>query len=219
MKTLIFDSSAIISLALNNLLSYIQPLKQKFKGDFLISDAIYEEIIGRPSKNVKFMLESLQIKELVKEGVFSMFEKRVIEETRRILDVANHTFSANGDWIKILHEGEASCIAIYHLLNEQKKAIVIDERTTRMLCEAPQNLRALLERKLKTKVEAIEKNYEFFRDIKIIRSSELAYIGFISNIIILPTEKKEAIKALLYGVKFKGCTISDKEIKEFQTTV
>ncbi len=219
MKTLIFDSSAIISLALNNLISYIKPLKQKFKGNFLISDEIHEEIIGRPSKNLKFMLESLQIKELVKEEILEIFKEDIIEETKNILYLANHTFKANGEWITILHGGEASCIAIYNLLNEQKKAIVIDERTTRMLCESPENLRTLLERKLKTKVEATEKNYDFFKDIKIIRSSELAYMGFISKIIILPAEKKEAIKALLYGVKFKGCAISEKEIKEFQTIV
>lgn len=216
-KTLIFDSSAIITFALNDLLSYINPLKEKFNGSFTITRSVQEEIINRPSKILRFMLEALQIKKFADAGIIEIFQKDIRKETDKILEIANHTFRAGDEWIKIVHDGEASCIALYNLLNEEKKAIVIDERTTRMLCEAPENLHKLLERKLKTKIQAIEKNYEFFRGIKIIRSSELIYMAYISNIITLPIEKKEAIKALLYGAKFKGCAISDKEIREAQT--
>ena len=215
-KTLIFDSSAIITLALNNLISYIQPLKEKFNGDFVISKNVQEEIIERPSKNLRFMLESLQIKKIVDGKIIKVFSQDVMKETQRILEIANHTFRAGDEWIKILHEGEASCLAIYNLLNEEKKAIVVDERTTRMLCEAPENLHKLLERKLRTKIQAVEKNYQFFNNVNIIRSSELIYIAYTAKIITLPIERKEAMKALLYGAKFKGCAISDKEIKEAQ---
>ena len=43
MNDLFFDTSSIISLATNNLLSVLEELKKKFKGDFVISDAVRKE--------------------------------------------------------------------------------------------------------------------------------------------------------------------------------
>ena len=100
------------------------------------------------------------------------------------------------------------------MLEIDKKAIVVDERTTRILCEAPENLRKLLESKLHTKIDASEKNYPMFKDFKVIRSSELVFMAYKLGIIDLPAKKQEAMEALLYGLKFKGCTISMREIDD-----
>ena len=48
MKSLVFDSSSIISLATNNLLWLLRPLKKQFKGDFYISKSIKHEIVDHP---------------------------------------------------------------------------------------------------------------------------------------------------------------------------
>jgi hypothetical protein len=161
------------------------------------------------------MLESLFIKNLLKKGIFSLINSAdLLKEKLKIMKTANHTFMANGDYIRLLHEGESSCLALFNLLDFEKKAIVIDERTTRMLCESPENLKKLLESKLHTKIGAHEKNYSIFRNFKIIRSSELNLLAYKSGIINLPAKKQDAIEALLYALKYKGCTISREEIDE-----
>lgn len=213
-KALIFDSGAIITLALNNLLYILEPLKKIFKGEFYIPDSVKVELVDKPLNTKRFMLEALMIKFLLKKGIFTVISTAALKrETKRIMALANHTFNTKGEWIRLVHEGETSCLALYNLINAQNKALVIDERTTRMLCESPKNLRKLFERKLDSKVEAIEANYSFFKNFKIIRSSELAFIAYKKGIIKLPTKSKKAIEALLYAAKYKGCAISNHEIE------
>jgi hypothetical protein len=213
MKALIFDSSSIITLALNDLLYILEPLKKKFKGEFYITDDVKREIIEKPFREHRFMLESLFIKKLLDKGIFTLFSSlELAKEKNKILKVANYTFMAGDDYIKLLHDGEASCLALFNLLGIGRKAVVVDERTTRILCESPENLHRILESKLHTRIEAHEKNYPSFKDFKIIRSSELNLIAYKLGIIDLPAKKQDAVEALLYALKFKGCTISTKEI-------
>ena len=44
-KALIFDSSTIITLALNNMINILEPLKKSFNGEFLITPYVKKEII------------------------------------------------------------------------------------------------------------------------------------------------------------------------------
>ena len=65
----------------------------------------------------------------------------------------------------IIDNGEATCLALSLLAEERgiKNAIVIDERTTRMIGENPENLRRLFENKLHTKVK-LEGDFSFLID-------------------------------------------------------
>ena len=54
MKSLVFDSGPIISLATNNLLWVLEPLKNKFNGKFFITQAVKGEIVERPLETKKF---------------------------------------------------------------------------------------------------------------------------------------------------------------------
>lgn len=213
-KYLIFDSSAIITFALNDLTYLLKDLQGKFNGQFIFSKEVEKETITRSLTIPRFMLEALQIKAIVNDAIFTRYEKNFKKEKEKILNIANHTFKARGEWISIIHDGEASCLAIYKALQSEKKAIVIDERTTRMLCESPENLRKLLEIKLHTKVEAVKENYGYFKDIKIIRSCELIFLAYMYGFISLPASKRDAIRALMYAAKYKGCSVSNQEIKE-----
>jgi hypothetical protein len=214
-KALIFDSSAIITLALNDLLYILEPLKKKFGGEFYITDDVKREVIDKPFRERRFMLESLFIKKLLDKGVLTLFSNLSLsKEKDNIMMIANHTFRAGSEDIRILHDGESSCLALYNLLDIDKKAIIVDERTTRILCEAPENLRRILESKLHTKIDANQKNYPVFKEFKILRSSELGFMAYELGIIDLPAKKAEAMEALLYALKFKGCTISMNEIDE-----
>ena len=64
-KTVVADSSAIISLAVNCMSSALVEMQVKM----LVTDEIYEEIIKRPEGSKRYALESLRIKKLFSEGV------------------------------------------------------------------------------------------------------------------------------------------------------
>jgi len=213
MKALIFDSSSIISLTLNDLLFILEPLKKAFDGEFFITQQVKYELVDRSLKIRRFKLGSLMIKNLIDKQVLKVKSNDFIKKEKgRLLDIANNTFKVDKIGMELIHAGEASCLALYNFLPTTKKAIVMDERTTRMLCESPENLHKLLENKHHTRIQPNKNNYKEFNKFKIIRSSELAYIAYKKGIIDLPSTKKEALEALFYGLKYKGCTISHNEI-------
>ena len=59
MKCLVFDSGPIISLTTNNLLWILEPLKNKFKGRFVITEGVRKELIDKPLTTKKFKFEAL----------------------------------------------------------------------------------------------------------------------------------------------------------------
>jgi len=87
----------------------------------------------------------------------------------------------------------------------------MDERTTRMLCEKPENLQKLLENKLHTKIKSKKENFPSFSQFKIIRSCELMHIAYKNKLIEL--KNGNVLDALLYAVKYKGCSVSRNEIE------
>lgn len=214
-KHLIFDSGPLINFSMNSILHILKKLKKEFKGDFLITREVKEEIIDRPQNIKRFELGALRLKELFDEKIikFADITNEQINQLRRkrkeLTNIANSTFRARGKDIHLIDKGESAVLALSLILKDS--AIVIDERTTRMLCENPDNLRKLLQKKLKTKVQAKESNYKFFKGFKIIRSTELVYLAHKKGLIKLKDPK--AYEAMLYGVKFKGCSISEKEIQ------
>src|SRR3989339_861420 len=91
---------------------------------------------------------------------------------------------------------------------------ISDERTTRMLCEKPENLRKLFEDKLNTKITSNKNNYPAFEGLKLIRSAELIYVLYKKNL--SRWNDSRILDAMLWAVKFKGCAISEKEIQEIK---
>ena len=216
-KALIFDSSSIITLALNDLLYILEPLKKLFGGEFYITENIRVELIDRSSEIRRFMLESLMIKKLIDQDTLKVVPSKDLKaEQEKIMNTANFMFKTEEEWIRMIHEGEASCLALYNTIKTDKKAIVIDERTTRMLVEMPENLHKLLGKKLHRKIQAKPENYPFFNNFRIIRSSELCLIAYLNKIISLPSSPQQAIIALLYATKYKGCAISNQEIESIK---
>jgi predicted nucleic acid-binding protein len=217
MKTLIFDSSSIITLSLNGLIDILEPIRKYFKGRFLITPSVRQETVGTPLKIRRFELEGLRVSDLIKRGVLEMVQTLQLEnETSRVMNLANNLFSAEGSQINLLHEGEASCLALAKTLKNDT-LMVIDERTARMLCENPKNLQKLMERKLHMKIERSGealKMLEAYSTVPIIRSSELAFVAYKKGLIKLPADAQTSIEALLYATKFKGNSISYEEIEE-----
>jgi len=221
-KAIIFDSSTLISFAMNGLLPEFKELKKIFKGKFLIPKEVKKEIIDRPLTIKRFELEALKLKQLLDENIIEMpssigiDESKISHETNKILDVANNIFKGNGKYIHIIDSGEAACLVLSKMLTEKKieNVISVDERTTRMLGEKPENLKKLLQKKLHVNVQFKKSNFKFFKGFKFIRSSELVYVAYKKNLVRLKNEN--VLDALLYAVKFKGCSISDDEIREIK---
>ena len=191
MKTLIFDSSSLITIAMNNLIWILEPLKKKFKGEFCISASVRNEILDVPLKGKKFMLEAMQLRTEVKKDVICLREDVSQAELLKVQRLVNNIYHARGRSLKVLHEGEIGALLLAKKLNAD--ALVIDERSTRMLVENPRDLAKVLQAKMHTPVKINEKSLnqfsEMFKDVKIIRSVELGLIayelGFSTNILVL----------------------------------
>ena len=222
-KILIFDASSIISLAMNGLLFELKELKKIFKGKFIIPEEVKWEAIERPLKTKKFELEALQVNQLFEEKVLELpdsigiSKKEISEGTTKILEKANNIFSEQKKKnIHIIDLGETACIVLSKILKEKniENIIVVDERTTRLLSEKPENLRKLLQKKLHSKIEIDKEKLKYFSGLKIIRSAELMWLANEKNLVKI--KNKRILDAMLYGVKFKGCAISHDEIEELK---
>ena len=71
-RAIIFDSGALISLAMNGLLPELKELKKIFKGKFIITNEVKKEIIDKPITIKRFELEALRLKELLDKKVIEM---------------------------------------------------------------------------------------------------------------------------------------------------
>jgi len=221
-KVIVFDSSSLINFAMNGMIQEFVELKKIFNGKFLITKEVKEEIIDRPMTIKRFELEALKLKQLLDEKVLEMpsslnlDENKISQMTKEIMNTANNTFFGHKNAIHIIDLGEASCLVVSKLLDEKgiKNVISADERTIRILSEKPENTLAILQKKLHTPITSDRKNYEHFRGFKFIRSSELMYIAYKKGLIKL--KNGNVLDALLYAVKFNGCSISDEEISEIK---
>jgi len=219
MKTLIFDSGPLINLLMNCFIYILEDLKKEFNGEFIITKEVKKEIIDRPLNIKRFKLGALRLKELFNKEIIKHADitPEQVNELRikrdKLMQLANTTFKTKGKYVHLIDRGEAAALALSQMLNNAP--LVIDERTTRMLCEDPEKLRRLMEKKLHTLIKSKKENYKFFKDFKIIRSTELIYIAYKKGLFHL--KNKSILEAALYGLKFKGCSISDQEIEKMKS--
>ncbi|MBI2652059.1 hypothetical protein HYX00_01220 [Candidatus Woesearchaeota archaeon] len=222
MKSLIFDAGPIISLATNNLLWILEPLKKEFNGNFCITEPVKRELVDRPLETKKFKFEAIQVEKLIENRILDVIDNSFIREnTPRLLNTANEIFKAYNNYIKIVHFAEISVIAAATNLNAD--AVVIDEKTTRFLIENPRIIVEILKRSLHTSININENNLKEFknaaRGIKIIRSIELVTMayehGVLNNFITkIPDARKNLLESVLWGVKLNGCAVSKDEIEQ-----
>ncbi|MEM3074622.1 MAG: hypothetical protein QW727_01625 [Candidatus Pacearchaeota archaeon] len=222
MKVLIFDSGTLITLSINCILNVITGLKSNFNGKFLITKEVENEIIKRPLNIKKFKLGAMRLKVLIEDKILEFPDSIGINHNEisnigiNFMNSANTTFFVENKPIHIIDLGEASILGLTKILNKKgiENIIAMDERTTRMLCEKPENLRKLLEKKLHHKIKINKNKVQDFSNIKFIRSTELIYVAYKKGI--FKNQSKEFLDALLYGAKFKGAAISSDEIKEIE---
>lgn len=223
MKSIVFDSSTIISLATNNLLWVLEGLKKDYSGDFIISEEVRREIIDVPIRGKKFKLEAIQILELIDKGVLKIVSKQEVRTlARRLSQVANTIFVSKNKPIKIVHMGEMEGLALAQLSGSE--AYVIDERTTRLLIESPKSLLDLLNKKFHRKITInegrLDKFMGYVKGVRILRSAEMMLVAYEKGLLKRYelkrrnlNYKKELVEGILWGVRLRGCAISTSEIK------
>ncbi len=222
MKALIFDSGPLINLSMNGLLYLIEELKKIFHGKFLITKEVKYEVVDRPVGIYRFELGALRVKSLIDRNILELPESLGIsseslkKETNHFMDTANHSFNSNGEWIKIVSEAECSCLALSAELTKKgmDNVIAIDERTTRVLAEKPENLAGLLSGKLHERVKLELKDFGLFNKFKFIRSTELVYVAYKKDLLRISGPK--VLEAVLYATKFKGSAVSFEEIEQLK---
>ncbi len=225
MKAIVFDTSSIITLSLNNLLYLLPELKHRFKGQFFITKDVKREIIDKPLKSKKFKLEALQIHQLILDNTLEIYGQQIEKQTQHILNICNNLFKGKNHFIHLVDKAEVEALALANLL---RATYIVDERTMRMLIEAPLELKKILERKLHTKITINNNNLKQLQkeiNVNIIRSTELvtaAYsLSLLNNLtkhdhLINLNLKREVLDGLLWGLKLNGCSISRKEIDQIE---
>lgn len=221
-KVIIFDASTLISISMNGLLEELKKLKDIFKGDFVIPKEVKKEVIDHPIKTKRFELEAMKIQNLIDDGYLVMpkdlgiEDKNITSSMIKFMSLANTMFIGNGQKIKLIHDGEAACLALSKILDEKniENVLAIDERTTRMLVEKPENLQKLMEKRTHARIKLKESNFKSFEGFKIIRSTELMYVAYKKGLI--RWKNKNLLDGLLYALKFKGCAISYEEIDQIK---
>lgn len=221
-KVIIFDAGPIISLTMSGLLTELRMLKEKFSGKFLITKEIKEEVIDRPMNIKRFELEALKVQELINDQIiefpesFGIKEEEITTETEKLIQISNNTFFEKDKPIHLLDKGETSALILSRKLSEKKieNVIAVDERTMRMLCEKPENLRKLLQKKLHSRIDIRKENLHHFKGFKIVRSTEIMYMAYKKNA--LRIKDKKILDAILFALKYKGCSISIEEIKKLK---
>jgi len=222
MKSIVFDTGPVISLATNNLLWILEPLKRKFKGEFYITDAVKRELVDRPLEIKKFKFEAIQVEKLIEDGVLKIADTDFIRQrTPMLLDAANGIFRVFNNYIHLVHLAEMSVIAAATELNSD--AISLDEKTTRLLIENPVTMLEILRKTLHTSVSTNEKNLKDFRNmaknIKVIRSVEIVTVAYEHGLLDkyitkIPDARKNLLESVLWGVKLNGCAVSREEIEQ-----
>ena len=221
MKNIVFDTGPIISLTMNNLLWILDALKDMSRANFYITESVKRELIDVPLNMTKrYKFEALQVLHYIENGTLEVVDDDEIRKTSsKLLDLANRCYNAFGHDMKLVHEAEMSAIALY--LEKEADAFVVDERTTRLLVENPRKLRHILRHNLHTKINenrtALKDFQRATKDVKIIRSAELAAIayekGLLDKYMVNSQTKETLLESVLWGVKMNGCAVSKKEIE------
>ena len=170
----------------------------------------------------KFKFEAIQVEKLIDQGVLEVIGTNFIrQETPKIYSMANSIFRAFNHEMHIVHFAEISVLAA--ALEAKADAVVLDEKTTKLLIENPRMLLEILRKTLHTPIAINENNLKEFKnkvkDIRVIRSIELVAIayehGVLDNFVTnIPDARKNLLESVLWGVKLNGCAVSRDEIDQ-----
>jgi len=216
----VVDSSSLITLSGSCLIRILKHISKSRGITFIIPESVYNESVKRPLKIMHYELNAIRIRDAVEEGYLQVARttpgiKKSMEEFSR---VSAQLCTTRGRKITLINEGEAETLALLKELDSS--VLMIDERTTRMLIEEPENVVSFLEYRNKCRVKLNKANLETFRKflskIKVIRSVEAIALAYEDGSFANELHKsKQALEAALFAAKFGGCAVNISEIRDF----
>ena len=218
-KDIICDSGVFISLTSSCLSEILYFFSNKKNVRFIVPHAVEDEMVNYPirRKIKRYLFSAIRIKDAIDDRVITKIEKRGVSPGgERIIELANNLFFLRGKPLKLIQRGEAEMLELAFELGIEN--LLVDERTTRMLIEAPFRLKEHLEREFGINVMLNKKNLsELSKHIghfSVIRSSELITVAYECGFFKKYQEmEKAAYEAALYKIKFSGCSIGFDEIR------
>ncbi len=219
-KDILCDSGSFISLTTSCLDPILYFLSEKFHVRFVIPAVVRHETVTYPlEKGLKqYAFSAIKIKEAIKDGVISAVDVDVSMQGERLLRAANNIFYVKGRPLQLIQRGEAEMLALARELDVRD--ILIDERTARMLIEAPLSMKDHLAEEFGVNVmldrKALNDFGSYVKGMSAMRSSELVMVAYENGYFDHFDElKHEALEAALYKVRFSGCSIRFDEIEEY----
>ena len=228
-KAILVDAGPIITLALSQLLWVLKPLKEKTGVTLYITPAVYTELVEKPQTIKRFQFEALHVQKLIREGILTLYEKRISKQTTdKLTRLANNSFMIKEGPLEILQAGELETLA---LSIDTKSPMLMDERTLRLLIEKPAGMKQLLEGRKRKKVKKNPEKLKEFQTLVgrpgIIRSIELVAVAFEMGLLddyLPPNQDKVAgqkalLRAVLWNTKYHGASVIDHEIDELMQEI
>jgi hypothetical protein len=219
-RDILCDSGVLISLTAGCLDNILNFFSDKHDVRFVIPPSVEEEVVTRPmySRLRKHLFSAIRIRDAIDDGVVVVVDAKVEEEAKRLMHAANSLFYVKGKPIRLIQFGESEMVALALELGINE--ILVDERTIRMLIEAPFKLKEHMESEFQVSVMVNRGSFQAFSSkassLKVLRSSELVMLayeqGFFKSFEKL---QKEALEAALYKMKYSGCSISYDEIEAY----
>jgi hypothetical protein len=219
-KDILCDSGVLISLTAGCLDGILHFFAEKHDMRFVIPPSVEYESVTKPLRSdlKKHLFSAIRIKDAIEDGIVVVIDAKVEDKAQRIMNSANNMFYVKGKPLRLIHIGESEMLALALELGIPN--ILIDERTTRMLIEAPFRLKEHLEKEFSVNVMVNKNSYRELESkissLKALRSSELVVLayemGYFRN---FESLQKNALEAALYKMKFSGCSISFDEINGY----
>ena len=219
-KALFFDSGPIITLIMSRMCFILPKLKEVYGGKFYITPAVKHELVDRPLEIKKYQFEALQVLRLIRTGVLEVYEDVPKTKVKEYFKLANKSFYLDKKSVDLIQEGEIQSLVCAQEINAD--GIVMDERTLRMFIEEDEVMVQLLEKRFNKTLISHKNNIHKFKEkvsgIKILRSIELVSVAFQKGLfdVYIPNMedgKKKLAEAILWTVKFNGCSASNEEVE------
>ncbi len=217
-NALIFDSSTLISLGNADLYSTLYDLKTKYPNlRMIIPNGVYEEVVSIGDKSEKFAWSAIRIKKLISDKIIELvpIEDKDRDKYIKLDKELNSIFKTSYSNMEILQKGEIECILLYSSINAS--LLAIDELTTRLLIESPNQLKDLMQSRYKVNIyfdSVLLNNYShYFDNINVVRSVDL--VAFFDRQGMFSSYGENILKPLLYSLKYSGCAVTSDEIDSY----
>ncbi len=220
-KEILCDSSALISITDSCIAHALPFLARKFNISFIITETIEYECVTHPLSlaTKAYAFSALRIANALQNGTLVKVKSNpeIIAKRDEILRLTNNIFFSQGRPMTLVQAGEAEMLA---LANDLKiRHLLMDERTTRLLIEAPFKIKDHFEEEFHTNVmvnrENLDKFSDMVRGMQVSRSSELLALAYENGYFDdYKNLKKDAYSAALYRLKYAGCGIRYDELEE-----